>query len=49
MIKIFRYTGINLIGWIQGVVMNEKIHSVCFLKKLFKGNVKMYIGLANHN
>ena len=40
MVGNFRYTGINLCGWIQEVVMNGKIHFVCFLKKLFKYNVK---------
>ena len=41
MIEIFRYTGINLGGWIEGVVMNEGNHFMCLQKKTcFKDNVK---------
>ena len=41
MIGNFRYTGINLSGRIQGVVMNEKIHLMCLLKNIcFKDKVK---------
>ena len=41
MIGNFRYTGINLSEWIQGVVMKEKINFVCLLKKsCLKDNVK---------
>ena len=40
MIGDFRYTGIKLSGWIQGVAMNGKIYVVCLLKKCFKDNVK---------
>ena len=41
MIENFRCTEINLSGWIQGVVMNEK-YSFCVSSKnnCFKDNVK---------
>ena len=36
----FRYTGINLVGWIQEIIMNEKIHFLCLLKQCLKDNNK---------
>ena len=39
MIGNFRYTGINLSGWIQGVVMKEK-SILCVFKNKIKDNNK---------
>ena len=40
MIGNFRYTGINLSGWIQGVVTKEKSFCVSSKKYCFKDNIK---------
>ena len=40
MIVNFRYTGINLSGWIQEVVMNEKSILCVFYIKSLKYNIK---------
>ena len=40
MIESFRYTGINLGGWIQGVGMNKKSFCVSSNSFFFKDNVE---------
>ena len=40
MIEDFRYTGINLIGWIQGFAINEKSILCVFKKISYKDNIK---------
>ena len=46
----FRYTGINLSGWIQEIIMNKKFHLVCLLKNsIWRIIIKLHIGLVTLN